>query len=96
MILTELDKKILFELDKDGRASFSEIAREIGTSPQVVKYHYEQFMDRGVIKHFWAFTDYDKADFSFFWGYWLKFAGLTKEKEEIVVVHNKDPTRKRV
>ncbi|MDP1619880.1 MAG: AsnC family transcriptional regulator, partial [bacterium] len=81
MNFTELDKKILFELDKDGRASFSEIARIIGSTPQVVKYHFEQMMEKGFIKHFWAFTDYDKLDYSFFWGYWLKFAGLTKEKE---------------
>ena len=81
MNITELDKKILFELDNDGRASFSKIARTIGTSPQVVKYHFEQMMENGIIKHFWAFTDYDKMDYSFFWGYWLKFAGLTKETE---------------
>jgi Lrp/AsnC family transcriptional regulator for asnA, asnC and gidA len=81
MNLTELDKKILFELDRDGRASFSEIARIIGSTPQVVKYHFEQMLEKGIIKHFWAFIDYDKADYSFFWGYWLKFAGFTKEKE---------------
>lgn len=82
MNLTQLDKKILFELDKDGRASFSEIARIIGSTPQVVKYHYEQLVDNQAIEKFWAFIDYDKADYSFFWGYWLKFSGLTKEKEE--------------
>lgn len=81
MKLTELNKKILFELDEDGRASFSKIARNIGTTPQVVKYHYEQLIDDGIIKHFWAFIDYDKVDYSFFWGYWLKFSGLSKEKE---------------
>ncbi|HOX10824.1 MAG TPA: winged helix-turn-helix transcriptional regulator [Candidatus Moranbacteria bacterium] len=81
MNLTELDKKILFELDKDGRVSFSEIARTLGSTPQVIKYHAEQMQEKGIIKHFWAFTDYDKADYSFFWGYWLKFGGLTKEKE---------------
>ncbi|HFC10610.1 MAG TPA: Lrp/AsnC family transcriptional regulator [Candidatus Kaiserbacteria bacterium] len=82
MNITELDKKILFELDKDGRASYSKIARSVKTSPQVVKYHFEQLIEKGIIKHFWAFTDYDKMDYSFFWGYWLKFAGLTKEKED--------------
>lgn len=82
MNLSEIDKKILFELDRDGRASFSKIARIIGSTPQVVKYHFEQMMEKGFIKHFWAFTDYDKMDYSFFWGYWLKFAGLTAEKEK--------------
>jgi len=92
MNLTELDKKILFELDKDGRASFSEIARIIGSTPQVVKYHFEQMMEKGFIKHFWAFTDYDKLDYSFFWGYWLKFAGLTKDKEiEMYAYFNQHP-----
>jgi len=81
MNLTELDKKILFELDQDGRISLSEIARNIGTTPQVVKYHYQQLLDNKVIKHFWAFIDYDRAGYSFFWGYWLKFNGLTQGKE---------------
>ena len=82
--LTELDKKILFELDKDGVASFSEIAETLGTTPQVVKYHYENFLDRGIIKNFWAFVDYDKAGYPIFWGYWLKFQGTTKEQEDEV------------
>lgn len=81
MNLTDFDKKILFELDKDGRVSFSEIARVLNSTPQVVKYHVERLQEKGIIKHFWAFIDYDKADYSFFWAYWLKFAGLSKEKE---------------
>ncbi|MFA7209631.1 MAG: Lrp/AsnC family transcriptional regulator [Parcubacteria group bacterium] len=92
MNLSQLDKKILFELDKDGRASFSEIARVIGSTPQVVKYHFEQMMEKGFIKHFWAFIDYDKCDYSFFWGYWLKFSGQTKEKEaEMYADFNANP-----
>lgn len=82
MDITELDKKILFQLDLDGRASYSQIGRNIGTTAQVVKYHVENLLDRGKIKNFWAFVDYEKAGYSFFWAYWLKFAGLTKEKEE--------------
>lgn len=82
MNISELDRKILFELDRDGRASFSKIARIIGSTPQVVKYHYERMIDKEIIEKFWAFIDYDKAGYPFFWGYWLKFSGLTKEKEE--------------
>jgi DNA-binding Lrp family transcriptional regulator len=78
--LTELDKKILFELDLDGRASFSTIARNIGTTPQVVKYHFERLMDEGAIKNFWAFADFTAAGYPFFWAYWFKFSGLSKEK----------------
>lgn len=81
MNISNLDKKILFELDKNGRASFSEIARALDSTPQVIRYHFEQLMEKGTIKNFWAFIDYDKVDYSFFWGYWLKFAGLTREME---------------
>lgn len=80
--LSELDKKILYELDQEGRESFAKIAKTIGTTTQVVKYHYDKLINSGIIKHFWAFVDYDKAGYSFFWGYWLKFSGLTKETEE--------------
>ncbi|OGD68459.1 hypothetical protein A2996_01570 [Candidatus Campbellbacteria bacterium RIFCSPLOWO2_01_FULL_34_15] len=84
MKLTELDKKILFQLDKDGRANYSEIARKIGTTAQVVKYHVENLQENGVISNFWAFVDYEKAGYPFFWAYWLKFSGLTKEEEEFI------------
>lgn len=80
--LTDLDKRILFELDKDGRASFSKIAKATGTSPQVVKYRFARLQEYEAVKHFWAFIDYDRAGYSFFWGYWMKFSGLTSEQEE--------------
>jgi DNA-binding Lrp family transcriptional regulator len=79
--MTELDKKLLFELDRDGRASYTNLAKKLNSSPQVIKYHLEKLIDEGIIKHFWAFIDYDKAGFPIFWGYWLKFSGLTKESE---------------
>lgn len=85
MTLTELDKKILFELDKDGRASFSDIARALQTTPQVIKYHYDQLIDNEIISKFWAFIDYDRVGYSFFWGYWMKFAAMSKENEEIML-----------
>ncbi len=88
--LTDLDKKILFELEKDGRASYSKIARNIKTSPQVVKYHMARFRDEEVIKHFWAFIDYDRVGYSFFWGYWLKFSGLTKDQQDAMFLKLKE------
>ncbi len=80
--ITNLDRKILYELDRDGRASYSEIAKNINTTAQVVKYHYRKLVDNDIITKFWAFIDYDKVGYSFFWGYWLKFSGITKEEEK--------------
>ena len=88
--ITKLDRKILYELDKDGRASYSEIAKNIGTSAQVVKYHYRKLIDNDIITKFWAFIDCDKAGYSFFWGYWLKFSGLSQgEEREMYEYFNK-------
>ncbi len=43
--ITNLDKQILYEFDKDGRASYSRVAKNIGTTAQVVKYHYHKLID---------------------------------------------------
>lgn len=82
MNIPEIERKILFALDRDGRVSLAEIARELGTSTQVVKYHFDKIEEKGLIKHFWAFVDYDKAGYSFFWGYFFRLAGLSTEKEQ--------------
>jgi len=81
MKLSKYYQKILYELDRDGRVSYSEMARRLHSTPQSIKYNYQKLADDGFIKHFWAFIDYDLVGYSFFWGYWLKFTGLTKEKE---------------
>lgn len=85
MTISDLDKKILFELDKDGRVGFSDIARALKTTPQVIKYHYERLIENEVISKFWAFIDYDRVGYSFFWGYWMKFAAMSKQNEEIML-----------
>jgi len=81
MKLSNFYQKILYELDQDGRVSYSEIARKLHSTPQSIKYNFEKLMGDGFIKHFWAYIDYDLAGYSFFWGYWLKFTGLNKDKE---------------
>lgn len=82
MNISNLDRKILFELDKDGRSNFSDIARTLKTTPQVIKYHYEQLIDNKVVNKFWAFVDYDRVGYSFFWGYWFNLSGMTEELEK--------------
>jgi Lrp/AsnC family transcriptional regulator, leucine-responsive regulatory protein len=81
MNTSEIEQKILFALDQDGRVSLAHIARQLKTSTQVIKYHFDKLNEKGLVKHFWAFVDYDKAGYSFFWGYFFRFAGLSTEKE---------------
>ena len=79
-MLSKLDKKILFSLDQDGRKSLSLVAKEVGSSVPVVKYHIEKLLEDGAIKNFWSFVDYNALGYDYFWGYWLKFTGANEEK----------------
>ena len=79
--LTPLDKKLLYYLDYRGKAQLTEIAEWMGTSPQVIKYRLERLLEKGVIKNFLAFCDYNLCGAPIGWGYWLSFDGLTREKE---------------
>jgi DNA-binding Lrp family transcriptional regulator len=51
-MFTKLDKKILFSLDEDGRKSYTKIAKELNTTPQVVKYRLENLLEKKIIKNF--------------------------------------------
>ena len=89
-MLTNLDKKILFSLDENGRKSYSQIANEIGSTPQVVKYRFENLLERGIIKNFWAFIDYNRVGYDYFWAYWFTFTGADKEKREEIFTYLKN------
>ncbi|MBI4919013.1 Lrp/AsnC family transcriptional regulator [archaeon] len=47
-----LDKKIIFELNKDVRASFADIAKNVRASKEVVNYRIKRLIDAGIIKEF--------------------------------------------
>ena len=65
-MLTKLDRKILLALDEDGRKSYTDIAKKLQTTPQVVKYRLEKLLEDGVVKNFWAFIDYNKLSYDYF------------------------------
>lgn len=49
--MDEKDKQILFELDKDARATYSHIAKKTRTSQETVRYRIERLIRLGVIQH---------------------------------------------
>jgi len=51
------DRKILFELDKDARQSFSQLGKKVGLSKNVVKYRLERLKENGIIKNFYTTID---------------------------------------
>jgi len=51
------DKKLIFALEQDARASLSRIAKKIGTSKEVANYRYKRLMANGFIKRFIVLID---------------------------------------
>jgi DNA-binding Lrp family transcriptional regulator len=47
-----LDRKILYELDKNSRISFVKLAKTLKISPERLRYRVESLKNNGVIKHF--------------------------------------------
>lgn len=57
------DWKILYELDCDARQSFSEIAKNVGLSKEVVNYRMKQLEKRGIIKGYYALINMSKLGY---------------------------------
>lgn len=62
-VIDETDLKIVQELKKDGRASFSEIADELGLATSTVSARFQKLEDKGVIEGFRPVIDYEKLGF---------------------------------
>ncbi|MEK6961631.1 MAG: winged helix-turn-helix transcriptional regulator [Nanoarchaeota archaeon] len=61
-----LDRKILFELDKDSRVSCSQIARSIRTSKETVRYRINSLVEKGVIQKFLTILNTTKLGNSYY------------------------------
>ncbi len=75
------DKKILYELDRNSRQSYSSIAKALKTSPQVVKYRVESLYSSGLLEYCWPMIEYRKAGY-FFGAYFFKLQNIDEEAEE--------------
>lgn len=83
------DSKILFELDKNSRKSYSEIAKKVGVSKQVVKFRVERMIERGIIEEFittWNIGALGYTDYAIL----FKFKGATKDDENQIINYFKE------
>ena len=76
-----LDRKILHQLDRNSRMSYSEIAKALKTSPQVVKYRVENLYKRGILLYCWPMVEYRGIGY-FFGLHFIKLQNMTHEKEK--------------
>ena len=63
MIITALDKKIIYELFKNGRASNSAIAKKVLSSKEVVGYRLKRMSEKGILKNVAPIIDYSKLGY---------------------------------
>lgn len=78
------DRKILAELDKDARQSFSEIGHTIGMSPQLVRFRVNKLLQQGVIKGFVTFINLEKLGHQIF-NVCLQLKHMTQERENELI-----------
>jgi len=79
-----LDKKILYQLDLNGRATYSEIGKKIKLSKQAVKERVNQLEKIGVIKQYFALIDIHRMGYTFY-RLDLRFQNLTESKEKEII-----------
>ena len=82
--MDKLDMKILRCLDENSRQSFSQIAKQVKTSKEVVRYRFEQLVDKKILQNCNALINTYKL------GYlihiiWIKFQNTTKEIEREII-----------
>ncbi len=79
--IDSLDRKILFYLDGDSRASYSKIAKALRTSPQVIKYRIENLYKNGILLNCWPMVEYRGLGY-FFGLHFIKLQNMTTDKEK--------------
>lgn len=76
-----LGRKILYELDRNSRQSYSSIAKTLRTSPQVAKYRVENLYKTGALQYCWPMVEYRKAGY-FFGLYFFKLQNMNEKSEK--------------
>ena len=90
-ILTDVNKRLLYELDFNARQSLSRLARKFHTSKQVLAYRLERLQKDGIIRGFYADINPSKLGLVIYLFY-LKFQHLSIAKEKEFIEHvNKHP-----
>ena len=80
-ILDLNDRKILYELDKNARISFSQLGKKVGLSKEVVNYRIKRLEEKGIISQYHTLINYSKLGVIHF-KICLKYNGISSHDEE--------------
>ncbi|ADC66618.1 transcriptional regulator, AsnC family [Ferroglobus placidus DSM 10642] len=82
--MDERDRKIVEILVKNGRATLTEIAKELGISEAAVRKRLKNLEERGIIKGYTAIIDYEKAGYGV-----ISLTGVDTEPDKFLDVAKK-------
>ncbi|MGV8150194.1 MAG: Lrp/AsnC family transcriptional regulator [Candidatus Woesearchaeota archaeon] len=84
--LSQLDKKILFEMDHQARTPLSIIAKRLHTSIQVIKYRLEKLQKENIIQGYYADINSSKLGVAIYVVY-FKFQNMNEDTEKLFITH---------
>jgi DNA-binding Lrp family transcriptional regulator len=82
------ERKLLYELDVDARQSYSDLAKKLRISKQLVKYKVERLEKLGVIEGYYTMIDTSKLGYTTFRIY-VKFRNINHSKKKEMVEYLK-------
>jgi Lrp/AsnC family leucine-responsive transcriptional regulator len=82
--ISEIDKKIIYELGKNSRQSYKQIAKNIKSKKEVVAYHINELLEKGIIDKFVPVFSLTRLGI-FSNKIYLRLGGLSKNAEEKIV-----------
>lgn len=82
--LDRLDRRMLFELDRNSRAPFAQIAKRLKGSPETVRYRFNRLMEEGIVRATYAIVDGGMLGFLHY-KILLKLQSVTEEDIDEIV-----------
>jgi len=82
--LDKKDRKIIYALDFDGRATLSAIARQVGLSKQGVEYKISSLVKKGVITKFYPMININRLGF-FYCRFFFKLQNMSRKREGTII-----------
>ena len=84
MKLDRKDFKLLYELDKNSRLSYSQLSKKVGLSQESIRYRINKLVKGGVINKFFTVIDISKLGFTFY-KILLKLHNVNEEKIKRII-----------
>ncbi len=83
------DRRILYELDKNSRESFTQIGKKVGLHKNVVNYRIKRMQDKGIITDFYTVIDTFKLGYNSL-RFYIVYQNITPSIREEIINHFKE------